>query len=127
MHNRQGFSDSQWHTSQLARICTLKRHSCLKQGVISTYFTTVRLGKRLDVYCEFCFVYCRLHLKLCSVPAVVRLLMLILEFVATVERMFISVTNAGLFISTVGLLSLFLIPFLSLIKYCFKRDRQCFI
>ena len=33
--------------------------------------------------------------------------MLILEFVATVERMFISVTSAGLFISRVGLLSLF--------------------
>ena len=45
LHNRQGFSDFQWHTSQLALICTLKRHSCAKQGVISTYFTTIRLGE----------------------------------------------------------------------------------
>ena len=90
--------------------------SCAKQGVISTFFTTVRLGQTLDVDCGFCFLSCRLHLKLCSVPAVVRLLMLILEFVATVERMFISVTNAGLFVSRVGLLSLFLVPIISLTK-----------
>lgn len=43
---------------------------------------------------------CRHHLKLCSVLVVVHLLMLILEFAATVEKMSTSVISAGLFVAS---------------------------